>query len=157
MGQSVFYSCMESIRAKIISLALADILPANVVILKILRDLEKDLPVSPQYPCILIGPIGTETLDPNGGPNDRDDVVYPINVVMLDIDNQNQTANFDRNLLWRERIRNKLNNRRLDEVPSVIRVTVKPGTIIHQDLWLKEDKWASALLVNVTSRETRIP
>ena len=152
---SVLHASMLSIRAKILALALPDILPDNVLILKRLRDRDSDLPVNPTYPCILIGPVGSETLDPNGGTNLRDDIVYPINIAMLDLDNQDQDANFDRNLFWREQIRQKLNNKRLDDVPSVIRVTVQPGVIVDPKMF-DADKYCSILGVNVRSREERI-
>lgn len=152
---SVFHDSMESIQARIISLALQDILPSNVLILKRLRDVESDLPANPKYPCILIGPVGSETLNPNAGTNLRDEIVYPINVAMLDIDNQDQEANFDRNLLWRERIRRKLNNCRFEDVPEVVRVTVQPGTIVDPQMF-DNNKYASVLGIQVTSREDRI-
>lgn len=154
MSDSVFMAAMESVRASVIALGLLDILPRNVIIMKRLRDLPQDLPASPSFPCILIGPAGQESLDPNGGTNVRDDITYPINVAMYTLDNQDQRANFDRNLYWRESIRKKLHNTRLTDVPTCLRVRVTPGVTVDPKAW-DANKYISVLQVNVMSREPR--
>jgi len=154
MSDSIFHSCMESIRQIILDQNLTDIAPTNVLILKRLRDLQTDLPITP-YPCILIGPMGSEALNPLGGTNRHDDVVYPIRIVMVALDSQNQFNNFDRNLLWRETIRRKINNKRLPGVDTCLRATVKPGSIVDAASWDK-NKYVSVLDVEVTSRESRL-
>lgn len=154
MSSSVFMQSMEVIQTRIRALSLTDIPSANVLIQKVPRDLAEDLPATTPFPCILIAPVGAETLDPRAGTNLSHDIVYPINIVMLDADQSNQTLHFDRNLYWREQIVRKLHHCNMG-LTMVRNCTITPGTIVDPGGWTR-GKFIGGLRAMVTSRERRI-
>lgn len=152
---SILMRSMEVIQTTIQGLNLTGLADANVLIHKVPRDIEKDMAATSPLPAVIISPRDAEGLDPMQGTNLADDVVYPIQVVILDQDGQSQTANLDQYLLWRESIRRKFNNKRLAGITEVISVTVQPKTIVDAERWVK-GQFVSAQVLMVTSRETRI-
>lgn len=145
---------MEAIKTAIQALALTGVSSTNVLIQKIPRDSSSDVPAASQMPLILISPVGAESIDPTGGTNIRDQVVYPIQVLMLDRDDQSQTSNYDRYLLWRETIRQRFTNCRLSGVSEVVRVRVEASDILNPPAWTK-GYFLGGLRIMVTSREER--
>lgn len=153
---SILHKSLDAIKTAIQALTLSGLEEStNVLIQKVPRDLEKDLPASSPYPFISIAPGTQETLNPNGGTNLKDHVVYPIQVWILAKDNGSQTSDFDTYLYWREQIRRRFTNCRLTGVDEVERVTVQAGPIVDHALWTGKGLYASGLVILVATRETR--
>ena len=152
---SIFMKSMEAVQTAIQGLGLTGLSSSNVLIHKVPRDLDKDMPATSPLPAIIISPRDAEGADPRAGTNLKDDVVYPIQIVILDQDGQNQTTNFDRYLQWRETIRRTFHNKRLSGVSEVTGVVVQPKTIVDPERWIK-GQFVSALVLAVTSREARL-
>jgi hypothetical protein len=109
----------------------------------------------PTLPGVLIAPLDADAISRAGGTNQRDDVGYPIAVGLFAADSDSQTENYDRNLLWRERIRRKFLHQRLSGVPSVYTCLVEPKQIVDPFRWLARNLWVSTLLLRFLSREAR--
>lgn len=153
--ESIHMQVMEHIQAEIVSLNLVNIPVGGVLVQKRLSDQEKYLlPPPNNYPVILIAPTD-ETLDKNGGTNRDNDIGYPVTITMLDADHQDQALHFDRNLLWRQRIIDKLHNRRAAGIPVVRRLVVTPGPLLDPNTWSKAGLWVSTLRVTAETRQAR--
>lgn len=154
--ESILWRCLQAIQSLVISLHLDGMPDANVLVQKVHSDHERYLNSTEPLPCILIAPYGPEGLERNGGTNLESDIVYPVRLIILDVDRQDQEINFDRNLLWRQLIINKLNDRRLAGITEVRRVTVQPGPIVDPGGWAK-GKYISGIGLAIESRQARIP
>ena len=139
-----------AVRAKILALALPDISAANVRIHKV--PAEENVP----KPCILIAPVERETADPRAGTNNRDDIVYPIFVGIVDVENRDQTTDRSLRLTWRDRIVRAFQNARLAGTePQGSHTTVDPREILLPEGWSR-NLFASAVVVRLIARETRV-
>ena len=152
MTDSVLKSILDHVQADIQSLALADIEAGNVRVIKVFSNVEELLPT---LPGVLIAPLDGETIHRGDGTNQRDDFGYPIAVGMFAADSDSQSENYDRNLLWRERIRRRFVNQRLSGVASVYTCMVEPRQIVDPERWLSRNLWASTLVLRFLSREVR--
>lgn len=150
MADSVLKSILDQVQADIRSLNLADIDAGNIQVIKVFSNVEERLPT---LPGVLIAPLDGESINRGGGTNNRDDVGYPIAVGMFAADSDSQTENYDRNLLWRERIRRKFVNQRLSGVPSVYTCVAEPRQIVDPQRWLSRNLWMSTLVLRFLSRE----
>ena len=125
-GLSIYYAIMQKVQIDIQELSLVDIDSANIQLAKVQNERET---IFPGLPGILVLPLGQETMPATAGTNERDDIGYPVAIVMFDIDRQDtgtglptdavpgtqdEEFRFDRKLQWRERIRKKFINQRLD-------------------------------------------
>src|SRR3990172_745649 len=171
-GLSTYYAIMQKVQIDIQELSLVDIDSANIQLAKVQSERET---IFPGLPGILVLPLGQETMPATAGTNERDDIGYPVAIVMFDIDRQDtgtglpadalpgtqdQEFRFDRKLQWRERIRKKFINQRLDissyvSGASIHNCLVEPGTVVDADDWLKDNIWTSVLVCRFLSRETR--
>jgi hypothetical protein len=150
---SILFDILEAVRAGIQALDLPGLTAAGVVVQKVPGDRARDLPAV-RFPCILIAPHGSETTDPLAGTNLRDDVVYPIRVTILATDDTDQQFGLRQYLGWRETIRRAFHNQRLN-ADSCFNVQVQALPIVDQSAWSDRQLFASAIVLNCFSRETR--
>jgi hypothetical protein len=150
--QAVLEQCLTAVQARIRSLLLDGIDPANVVILKSPDDRETSLPA---FPAVSISPYRSETLDLSGGTNRQDDVGYRLLVAMWAADEWDQTVNRNQYLTWRQRIRRAFHHTRLPGVSEVITAHVEPHDIVAADAWHEHGLFVSGLVLHFTSREPR--
>lgn len=143
---AMFYQCLDEVRDTILTLSLTGIADADVRIQK--------LPwrAAQVEPGIFITPT-SESLNSNDGTNERDDIGYPIQVVMIQKSNRDQTLNFQRFLLWRQRIRHAFHNQPLNLL-TVHTAVVEPGAVILPTAFEGQFD-VQSLIIRCTSRETR--
>lgn len=156
MPNAVHYDCLLAIQAGIQALSLSGLTSGNVVLHKIPTNAVKDLP-STKYPAVIVCPFGVEALDPNAGSNLRIDIVYPCLVGILVGDNSSQSSNFNRTLDWRRQIIGKFHQKPavFSAITGPFDVTVTPQAIVDAGAWIEKNLFASAMVVNVKSREAR--
>ena len=152
MADSVLKSILDQVQADVQSLALDGIASGNIQVIKVFNQVEEVLPT---LPGVLVLPIDSESIARADGTNHRDDVGYPIAIGIVAADSDSQSADFDRNLLWRERIRKKFINQRLVNVPSVFTCLIEPRQIVDPFRWLSRNLWVSTLILRFMSREAR--
>lgn len=152
MADAVLYRAMQDIQTAIVgainSGTLVGLSAANVVIQKLSTDRNQALP------AVVISPT-EEDMPPSGGVNDRDDITYNIVLALINNDNQNQTANFEQELNWRQNIRRLFHNQKLGPLTTEnVRCSVKPLATVHPDAWYA-NLFLSLLVIQATCRETR--
>lgn len=108
--------------------------------------------ISPAPPSCWVAPFGAETYP--GRLNDKDDVGYPVVVLLIDAADRESRRNFRRNLIWRERISRALRYDAPAGISEVFWTDINPDTIVNPDAW-RDGLWASALLFRFISREER--
>lgn len=142
----IYYQCMDEVRDTILTLSLSGIADADVRVQK--------LPWRAQQvaPGIFITPT-SESLNPREGTNERDDIGYPVQVVMIQASNRDQTSNFTRFLLLRQRIRWAFHNQPM-VVPEVHTCYVEPGAVILPTAFEGQFD-VQSLIVRCLSREQR--
>jgi len=151
MADSVLMTILGQVKADIQSLNLADIDAGNIHVVKVFSNAEELLPT---LPGVLIAPRETESAA-QSGTNSRVDVDYLVVIGVFAEDGDDQSTNFDRNLLWRERIRRKFMDQRLTGVPSVFTCRLEPGEVVDRKRWLSRGLWSSTLGLRFLSREPR--
>jgi len=154
---SVFYDILGAVQTAIRGLSLTGVSSSNVVLLKVAAEHKKDLPDT-KYPAVLVAPSASATEKVLPGTNLRNDIVYPVTVWMVDNDNQSQSSNFDRDLIWRQKILRKFqsNISAFTSITTVFDSNTQPLTIVDAPAWSK-GLWISGLIINVSSRESRVP
>lgn len=155
MADSILMQAMLVIQTRIRALNLTGIDSDNVLIMKVPRDTPADLPATNPFPCIMIAPFGSESLNAQGGTNLSHDIGYPILIGLVDSDQQDQQRNFDRNLYWREQIIDKIHQCDMG-ITAVRSVVIEPGQIVDPGGW-NRGKWISGLTARVLARKRRIP
>lgn len=124
---------------------------SDIVIKKVAIDREGHIP---NKPCIIIAPVNREKINHAGGTNIRDEVSYPVGVVIVAADNQQLTTNRAVFLKWREQVVRALENFRPTAVTEINRVTVDPEAIFPVPQWLK-NLVASAVVANGVAWQSR--
>lgn len=106
-------------------------------------------------PMVIIAHPGSETMRPNEGTNQRDDVGYPVLVAVYDRDAQANDSDLDKYLLWRQQLaRSFRHNTELPALPEITRTIVEPGRIVEPAEYVNGVLY-SPLLVRFISREPR--
>ena len=152
MPNAILFDILNAIQAAIAGRGLIGIGAANVLVQKAPATRAADLPAQ-QYPAIVIAPCGSEKLDPDAGTTSRDDVVYRVLVAILAADDGDQQANFNQYLTWRQSIRQLFHDQPLGAL--CFRVEVAPLDVVDRDAWFQRNVFASGLVLNCFSRETR--
>ena len=147
--EAVLYQCLAAARSRVQGLSLPGIANGSVIVRKVPDD--KNI----MKPCVVIAPLGRENLDATDGTNNRDDVGYAVLLAFLDGDNQNQTSNHNRNLLWREKVRQAFHNQRLPGVDSIINTVVEPLSVTDAAAWFERNTFVSTMILRFISREPR--
>lgn len=165
---TTFHKIMTEVANRIKSGGLTDLPDANVVIKKTTKDRER---IEVGLPGILIAPGNTENIPTTGGTNIRDDIGYPVEVMMFDAHRQqsfdnlpvdaeeghpDQEYHFDDRLQWRDTIRKLFIRQRLTGVDTVFTCEVEPLAIVDANEFLKRNLWVSALVLRFWSREARL-
>lgn len=153
MTSAVLEECLVSVVAQIKALVLTGIDDGNVVAMLVGDDQKGDGPEISGFPCVVVAAGDRETIE--AATNLRDDVTYPILVALISVENR-QATNRDRNLLWRQQVRRKFNQKRLPDVTggSAWKCEVRPGQIADRPRWL-QGYHAQVQIVAVTVRESR--
>ena len=164
-ADSILYQALVALQARIQTMSLSAV-PGDSV--KDMRD--EDVLISKvaflekrPAPSIVLYPTGAELLDPMEGTNESDDIWYPINVLIIDTDNQHLTANMRTYYKWRQDVRQAIHHTKSDLLPDPFRkivniARIQPLDILDDSAWLGPTgrKFVSGLRVWVASRESRI-
>lgn len=148
---------LVAVRASIVAAGLTGVSSANIVDMLVGDDQGGTGPQIPGYPCVVCCYAGQgESNEGDGGTNLTDDWVYPVSVVLLASENQDQVTNRARNLLWRDVIKKQFHKKRMPGVTngSAWNCDVRPGTIADRPRWL-ENQHAQVFVIAVTVREGR--
>lgn len=151
MADAVLYRAMQDIQSAIQGAitggTLVGLSGDNVVIQKVPNDRNQSLP------CVIIAPSGEENL--STGVNDQDDVTYNILVALVAADNQDQTANYEQELNWRQNIRRLFHMKQLGPLTAESTKTfVKPLMTVDPSAWYA-NLFLSMHMIQATCRETR--
>jgi len=170
MANSTYYAILEAVHTKIVQLSLTAIPAANIQLAKTEHFRET---VEPGLPGIHVMPAPVETILVNEGTTCRDDIGYPVTVLMMDSDRQDtgsglpadaipgtqdQEHRFDEKLHWRQKIRKAFINQRLTLAtgyPNVLRCTIEPLEVVRRNDWLEANIWIGGLVVRCWTREDR--
>jgi hypothetical protein len=146
--QAMLYRACEAIRLRVVGLNLSGV-TTNVI----KKWLPRQLPTVDTLPAVLICPVGAE--DFPGVMTNTDDIGLPILVAILDKQNQDLTANQNRNLLWRQQILSALRFQRLAGVAEAYTVKPVPSNVVDLSMFLDQNLFFSPLLFKVVTRTTR--
>lgn len=108
--------------------------------------------IQPYAPSVWVAPFSAESYP--GIINDKDDVGYPVLVLMVDAADRESRKNFRRNLIWRERISRALRYQVPAGISEVFYTEIQPDVVTNPEAW-RDGLWASALLFRYLSREER--
>jgi hypothetical protein len=148
MTSSVLYGVLEDIQATIQGAGLSGLPSSNVVIDKAPADRNRTLP------AVVIAPL-EERIDRNAGPTQRDDVGYQVGVYIVAADNQDQSANYQQYLNWRQNIRRLFHNKRIGSNSTASLISfVKPLAVAHPAAWFA-NLFLSIVIVQCLVREQR--
>lgn len=169
--EAVYFAILEAVQDGIQALNLDGIDDADIQLVKVNPGRET---VKPTIPGILVFPTGTEAIPLDGGTLRRDDLGYPVGILMLDADRQSsvtgipadadeghvdQDYNFNAKLLWREKIRKKFIRQRLTAVAitdvDVWTCEVEPDIVVDPGPLWSANLWVGSLVLRFISRETR--
>lgn len=147
-ADSISKQVMDAVVTRLQAMTFSGLVGSSIVVRKfpISRNLTK--------PCILVAPV-PERVDPAGGTNERDEILYGVFIGAMQASNQDPTSDHNRILLWRQQIRLALMNHRLTGIASLTgQQYPEMGPPIAQPIWAQG--WdVSALTLRVGSRETR--
>jgi hypothetical protein len=101
----------------------------------------------------VIAPAGEDL--PLSGMNDRDDVTYNILVAIVNNDNQDQSANYEQELNWRQNIRRLFHMQQLGPLTTEsVKTFVKPLMTVDPSAWYA-NLFLSMHMIQATCREVR--
>lgn len=143
---AVHQQCLDAIEAVVDALALTGI---NGVEQQKTPD---EMRIRCDMPAVIITPYGRpETMQ--GGTNQQDDLGYPVYIVfmMRDPDDQSTQA---RTLLWRQQVSRAIRNQRLAGVSEVHHCVIEPDPVLTMNP-ADYSLIASAMLVRCVARELR--
>ncbi|HEV8000909.1 MAG TPA: hypothetical protein VGP63_13580 [Planctomycetaceae bacterium] len=151
MADAVLYRVMldiqSAIQGAITNGTLVGLSTSNVVIQKVPTDRNQSLP------CVIIAPSGEE--DPGTGVNDRDDITYSVLIALVNNDNQDQAANYEQELNWRQNIRRLFHMKQLGPLTTEsVKTFVKPLMTVDSSAWYA-NLFLSMHMIQATCREVR--
>lgn len=156
-ADAILKQILDAVRSRIVTLALSGIADASILVRKVNTfrgiGVQEASPVI-AFPAIVIAPATSELTPSTAGTNERDDIGYPVLVGIVDADEQTLTDNHNRNLLWRQQIRQAFINQRLPGVTEVNECKIEPRDITKFSDWVS-GKYVSLFVLRFTSRETR--
>src|SRR5262249_24124364 len=150
---SVWHRCLLAVQSQIKSLNLTGINASNIVVQKVpwARDFTNG---ALSFPGIVVCPWHAEDMNPQAGPNRRDDDGYPVLGSIVAKDNQDLTSHLGSYLLWREKIARHFRNQRLVGVPEIIKTVATPMSVVLPEAFVK-GVFHSAFVFRFISREVR--
>ncbi len=153
--ESVLYRCLLAVQAQIRNLSLPLLSSNGVLIRQVVSDRDVGQGRSYPYPTVQISPFLREQMPLEASTNLRDQVAYPVLVVILAAENTDQDATFPTYLQWRERIARAFRNQHLPSVPEIYGCQILPQEIVSAEAYLRHSLFSSALLLEFYSREPR--
>lgn len=150
--QALLEKILTQVQSDVQALALTGIGSGDVVIQKAPDD--KKRTAASGLPAVLITPYAAESKNPRDGTNASDDTEHPILVALLDADDRSQTANRNRDLLWREQVAGEFHNKRLD-VAGVYTCSADPLNTIGENAWFDKGLFISGYVLKFRSRIVR--
>lgn len=154
--EAVMMRCMRAVKARVQGMTLAGVDNANIVIVKAFSERIIGEGQTYKFPCIQIGPFAGENMNFLEGTNARDDVGYPVMVIVFDKGNQDYSeADLPAVTKWREQIARAFRNQYLVGVPEVFLTACEPQVILAREMFIRQDVIASGLVFRFTSREAR--
>lgn len=149
-AQSIHERLIQAVKARLLLLTFSGLSSASIVDRMIAVDLKEHRPA---LPAILIGIVGKESFT-SGGTNRRDEVDYPVGVMILAADNVNMQTNRPTYLKWREQIIRSLQNFRPSTVSECNKTYIVTDPIIPVGQWYS-GKVVSAVIVHGVCWQTR--
>ena len=150
---SVQYRVLDAVQTRLRALGLTGIASGSIIVKKLplLRALTDN---ALALPGVIISP--TREQRPTTGTNDRDDVVYPVQVAIFSKDQQEKTLAVDltTHTLWRQQISRAFHNQRLAGVDEVVIASVEPQEVFSLSAWLQQHL-VGGLLIRFRCREPR--
>lgn len=148
---SIWERCVDEIHARLLTLAL---LPDG----QVERQLEPPGDDrSKPLPRIVVSPLEREKHDPAKGTNLKDEIVYPVAVVLLGKGNRgrgDEAQSRSAWLLWRERIAGEFRNQRL-AVEPVYHADVEFREAVTPNAWFDANLVQGAIIVHCHAYQTR--
>lgn len=123
----------------------------NVVVLEVAEEYKK---YTTGFPAILITPQGFETF-PGTGTIAKDDIGFPVTIVLLDSHEEDQQTQQDDWLRWREQIRDTFINAKLSGITEVLNITIEPDLTVNPAAWRQAGLLVSILVLRVIARVQR--
>lgn len=142
---SVHYECLKAVRDEIVGLHLPGILPSEIAIRK--KPHSKDY----VHPGITLYP---EAPLEGAGTNERDDIGYPVRLLLVKSSGGDNFRYIEPQLLWVQKIRRHFNHKRLAGVPCVFTVTAR----VDEEFDTREfqgGRDVTAMLITCWARESR--
>lgn len=151
----VMEQLLLAVQARIQGLLLEKMPNNHVLILKVPTENPADVPEGDNpYPMTMIMPFGQE--EEGTGTNIRDDIRYPILVMLIDADMKDQQLNRKRYLRWRQQVYRAFRNQPLVGVDATFSVKVQPQAILDPAAWYSSPgRFISSLTIMCTNREVR--
>ena len=147
---AIYDRILDKVTSEVKALNLSGILDANVKRCKVATDRQQDLP---DLPGILISP--TLRIRMTGGTIPRDDIEYPVLILMIRQGNQNNDIGSDPFLDWQEFIRRRFIHQHLDVTSAcVYNCKIDPRDTYNIPKWL-QNKEVGAIILRFVSREKR--
>ncbi len=144
---SVHERCLSAIEDRLSDLVMVGNPNANIYKYLVPRDETISLP------CIMLTLEGERETQP-GTLTGTDDIGYPIGVSILDRNDQRDTTNRAKYLLWRQQISRALRHQRLAGVPEIFTVNVEPRAVVDPQL-PHFAYFVTGLVARCMSREVR--
>lgn len=146
--EAVYFQILEAVANRIELLNLSGINASKII----KRWMPRERQETANPPVIVISPMGTE--EDASKVMARDDVGYPVLVVMVDAANNDNVHQMNRNLLWREKIAKAIRNQRLPGVSEVYIGKIDYGSVIDPNSFMN-NSWVSVLMFRFYTREQR--
>lgn len=147
---AILETILTCVKTQIESLSLTDISNDSILIQKVPSTNKF---TSEDYPAILIAP-NTPKHNPAQGTNLRDQIEYQVSIIIVDNDEQNQTLNRDKYLMWYEEILKKFRTPRLAGADTVVNSYVAPGVVVDPS-WFEVGEYHAGITLWFISWETR--
>ena len=144
--QAMLYRALAAIKTRIDGLSLSGSPTVSI------RWLPRAKP-GDTFPMIHITPVGGESFP--GVLTATDDIGLPVAVTIVDNQNQDPTANLNRNALWREKILSALRFQRLAGVAEGYILNPDPGMIVNPGMFDSQNLFFSPLFFRLLTRTTR--
>lgn len=138
----------EAVRDKIKSLDLQGILPANVKLMKLIRDRDGQ-----EFPAVLLSHEGVESFGDTFSGNAKD-IGYPVAGAVVAVENQDLEYE-DGPLLWRKQIRDAFDDQPLIMADARTWKCVWEPLAIIDPASFAENLFVSAFTIRVFAREVR--
>lgn len=161
-GRSVHYDLLDAVRGEVVACGLYGISPEHVILQAMPTDQSRYVEM---LPCVLVAPGSAETISRTEGTAQKDDIVYPCIVALIDAANQEsqrgigQPRGVEQWLDWREKvvdrlIHNRMTNLSLATGAALLDTWIEPGSILEPG-WLQSNLAVSVVTLMCLVRKQR--